>query len=297
MVQTRHVAKRQKTEECTTCMETVLFNSDSLFKIASYLSADGLLNLALTCRRFGIAQSRSDTGGDDSLSLVEETARRIVQDIATEEQMNALPSYDGENWLSKYNYLQSLRAPLTFDQLVGSIEYVEGNKSRITNHGTPDWATAFSNNIMMAGKHYASYEVRDGSGLLLGVMRPGEAVQSAMGSPLFRKFYDNFSQSRLSVRYNNTVNCCMYGSSGYCWSSDWGEGYSNSQPWDGMEELSASPYKIGMLLDLDEGTLSVYKNGRKLGVMKRGLAGHYCWVIAMRQGAKVTIKRGTVPES
>ena len=55
-------------------------------KIPSYLGADGLLTLTLTCRRFGI-------GGDgvESLSLVEETARRIVQDIATEEEMAALP--------------------------------------------------------------------------------------------------------------------------------------------------------------------------------------------------------------
>ena len=45
MVQTNNVAKRQKVEECTSCMELVLFNSDSLFKIASYLPADGLLNL------------------------------------------------------------------------------------------------------------------------------------------------------------------------------------------------------------------------------------------------------------
>ena len=62
---------------------------------------------------------------DDNLSLIEETARRIVHDIATNEQMNALPNYEGDNWLSKYNYLQLLQMPLTFDQLVGQIEYVE----------------------------------------------------------------------------------------------------------------------------------------------------------------------------
>ena len=95
MVLTRHVAKRQKTEECTSCMESVLFNSDSLFKIASYLPAEGLLNLALTCRRFGIGIAPlSDSDGDSSLSLVEETAHRIVHDIATEEEMNALPMMD-----------------------------------------------------------------------------------------------------------------------------------------------------------------------------------------------------------
>ena len=109
--------------------ESVLFfNSDSLFKIASYLSAEGLFNLALTCRRFGIGD------GDSSLSLVDETTRRVVQNIATEEEMDALPCYDGDNWLCKYNYLLSLRIPLAFDQLVGQqIGYVEGNKSRVFN--------------------------------------------------------------------------------------------------------------------------------------------------------------------
>ena len=130
MVHTRNAAKRQKTEECTSCMESVMFNSDSLFKIASYLPAEGLLNLALTCQRFGVATTANNVGGDgdDSLSLVEETARRIVHVVATDEQMNALPRYDGDNWLCKYNYLRLLQMPLTFDHLVGLIEYVDGNQ-------------------------------------------------------------------------------------------------------------------------------------------------------------------------
>ena len=287
-VETRNV------EECTSCMESVLFNSDSLFRIACYLPADGLLNLALTCRRFGI-------GCDDSSSLVEETARRVLRHAATDEEMAALPGYDGDNWLSKYNYLRSLRAPLTFDQLVGGrIEYAEGNKSRVvsvdTGFGT-GWATAFSNNIMMAGKHYVSFEVHHHrTGLFLGVIRPGEAMQNAKGSPLWQDFYNNFTQRKGSVQYNNIVNCCMYRSfNGHCWSSDW-EGIPDSQTWDGMEEIS-SPCKIGMLLDLDKGTMSVYKDGRKLGVMKRGLAGHYCWFVSLPRGTRVTIKRETVPAS
>ena len=309
MVQTRrHVFKRQKTEECTSYMESVLFNSDSLFKIASYLlPADGLLNLALTCTRFGITQSRSDAGGNDSLSLVDETARRVVHDVATDDEMAALPCYDGDNWLCKYNYLQSSKAPLIFDQLVGRIVYVEGKRSCVTNNYTYhyDWTTAFSNNIMMAGKHYASFEVCHGNSLFLGVMRPGEAMQTALKiNPLMPDFYNHFTQRKGSLQYNNSVNCCMYSSVDHCcWSSAWRgnsdsawEGNSDSQPWDGMEAISGS-CKIGMLLDLDEGTLSVYKNGRRLGVMKRGLAGHYCWVVAMVQGTQVTIKRGTLPAS
>ena len=288
MVQTRHAAKRHKTEECKSCVESVLFNSDSLFKVASYLSADDLLNLALTCRRFGISSN-------DSLSLIEETARRLVQDIATEEEKNALPGYDGYNWPCKYNYLQSLRMPLNFDQLVGPIRYVDGNKSRVVNR--PDaWGTAFSNNIMMAGKHYASFEVVS-RGLTLGVMRPGEVMQSAKGDPLTASFYEHFTQREGSEQYNNSVNCCMYGAfDGHCYSQDWGGGSTDREPCDGMERVSGS-CKIGMLLDLDEGTLSVYKNERKLGVMKRGLAGHYCWVVSILLETEVTIKRGTVPAS
>ena len=71
-----NVAKRQKIEPCTltkqgassqtSCIDLVLFNTDSLFKIASYLPATDLLNLALSCRRYGMAAE-----GDDSLSLIE----------------------------------------------------------------------------------------------------------------------------------------------------------------------------------------------------------------------------------
>ena len=68
--------------------------------------------------------------------------------------------------------------------------------------------------------------------------------------------------------------------------------------WDGMEIMSSGG-EMGLLLDLDldEGTLTVYKNGRKLGVMKRGLAGPYCWVASMISGTSITIKRGTIPPS
>jgi len=39
--------------------------------------------------------------------------------------------------------------------------------------------------------------------------------------------------------------------------------------------------ELGLLLDLDEGTLSVYKNGVRLGTMMSGLSGEYVWVMQM----------------
>lgn len=98
----------------------------------------------------------------------------------------------------------------------------------------------------------------------------------------------------------NSIQCCLYYAPlGDCYSSDWGdstEDYPTGSTWEGSESISAdSGGSIGMLLDLDEGTLSVYKNGRKLGVMKRGLAGPYCWVVSLGRHSQITMKRGTIP--
>lgn len=51
--------------------------------------------------------------------------------------------------------------------------------------------------------------------------------------------------------------------------------------WEGVEETEESSFKIGMVLDLDKGTLDVYKNDRRLGTMMSGLAGEYCWVVSL----------------
>ena len=151
---------------------------------------------------------------------------------------------------------------------------------------------------MMAGKHYSSFEVCNCGSLMVGVMRPGEAMQSASSNPLNPEFYRHFAQREGSQQYNNTVNCCMYYTYDGCrYSHDW-EGNFVRETWHGQERLPGNiSCTIGMLLDLDEGTLSVYKNGRKLGVMKRGLAGQYCWFVSLVTGSQVTIKRGTMPAS
>jgi len=89
-----------------------------------------------------------------------------------------------------------------------------------------------------------------------------------------------------------------YSYNGNCCTSNWigSNDYGTDKTWDGTESMSSNG-TIGMLLDLDEGTLSVYKNGRKLGVMKRGLAGEYCWVVSIHKGVQITLKRGTIPPS
>jgi hypothetical protein len=53
-----------------------------------------------------------------------------------------------------------------------------------------------------------------------------------------------------------------------------------------------------MLLDLDQGTMTVYKNDERLGVMATGLSGEYSWAVTLYgQGSSVRIETGAAPAS
>ena len=78
-------------------------------------------------------------------------------------------------------------------------------------------------------------------------------------------------RSQRTARWGESiVHCCTYNCfDGLCCWTDWGNG-RDSFHWQGREGLPGRG-TIGLLLDLDEGTLSVFKNGRRrLGVMKDG---------------------------
>ena len=316
----RNKNDNNKKQKVNNDKEGVLFNTDTLSKITSYLPSTDLLNLGLTSKRF----SAPFQSNNDKPSLIEESARIAVQDIATEEQLAVLPYYQGSSSLEVNHHLQLLRGPLTFDQLVGA-EYVEKEDKScvkylpilsiesimIDNYGYKNEmnyciGTAFSNNIMAGGKHYATFKTYQPPStiskihhpyelgrVLVGVMRPGEVNAFARDVPFLKDFYENFHRHTYK---NNGIQCCMYDTGlGDCISSDWIDRLS-VDTWE-RSVIMIPGDEIGMLLDLDEGMLTVYKNGRKLGVMRRGLAGPYCWVVSMFEGAQVTIQRGTIPPS
>jgi len=64
--------------------------------------------------------------------------------------------------------------------------------------------------------------------------------------------------------------------------------------WEGAEPCYGRA-KIGLLLDLDEGTLTAYKDGRRLGVMKTGLTGVYSWSIEVNRNHEIAIQRLALP--
>ena len=62
--------------------------------------------------------------------------------------------------------------------------------------------------------------------------------------------------------------------------TDWEREVEHWETWEGMEDCEAGD-TIGMLLDFNNGTLAVYKSNRRLGVMKDGLSGSYCWYVTL----------------
>ena len=101
------------------------------------------------------------------------------------------------------------------------------------------------------------------------------------------------SQTTAKWRHSN-VNCCNYDcNTGECDWADWNNGGAYSE-WHGQEVLGGSG-TIGFLLDLDEGTLSVFKNGRRLGVMKDELGGEYVWFVSVYTACTISMSRGRAP--
>ena len=68
--------------------------------------------------------------------------------------------------------------------------------------------------------------------------------------------------------------------------------------WQGMQGAIEQGDRIGMLLDLDQGTMTVYKNDERLGVMATGLSGEYSWAVTLyKQDSSARMESAPAPAS
>ena len=273
-------------------------------QITSFLGTSlELLNLALTCKSFGRRQAASTL----NWSLVEEVARQAVSSTATDAEMSSLPRYVSgvTTWLSILDRFERL---LIFDVLLGGhIEYANGDKTTV--YGTNDYlCTAASNHyVMSSGAHYAEFRI---TGVpWIGIVRPMPNLDASAYARSYCCFvgepdlYPVFLAQRSDRWGDSNVCACQYQcENGYLSWTDWDEanGDDNEYYWEGMEGCRTGD-TVGMLLNLDEGTLTVYKNNLRLGVMKDGLSGSYCWYVTVADGSglgreqeAVSIQRGTL---
>jgi hypothetical protein len=145
--------------------------------------------------------------------------------------------------------MELLRVPLAFGRAHGNITLSE-NGAVATKGLGGGWRAAASTAVMRSGRHFAQFTMVEGIAMFFGVIRPGWDVEGGGDAEEVdgHCFYDTFSGSR--------------------WPGNW----------EGMQPARQQGDRIGMLLDLDQGSMTVWKNGEQLGVMQaEGLTGPLCW--------------------
>ena len=299
--------KRSKTEH----LVLTTLGNDATVHLASFLGATDFASLGRTCGHFG----RSCVGSDGQMtSLVEDLAGQVVYGSATDYEKSVLV---GETQIKKLHELELMRLPLYFQQLIGSgnaIRYPQPEDKSIISVSYSDdgSASVISNHVMRTGRHYVTFFV-------CGVTDPPLRLEFGVIRPIKdwdKKGLDNFDPTCFSSRHHkhreqllaerteqwgNDLHCCIYNNiGGKCYHSSWSdEDQWRGDEWEGMEPLlqtgqpigDMNGYKVGLLLDLNSGTLSVFKDGRMLGVMKEGLTGAYCWCFCGHT-CEVKIERG-----
>ena len=294
--------KRQK----VATVESALFNPDVVFLLASLLDARDLCQMALTCKTLGGKQG-------NGLSFVEEASRRQFE-CATVWERSCLPKYDDEGWIELYHHLLMLRSKLTFDQLVGrsNIQYGTVDKATVSTK-TNSWlmcSALCSNHVMRAGRHFALFAALT-RGEQIGVIRPiqtdldgdpddvfviGEHsvyMGGLIAEPMFPQFFEYLMAKRTERWGDSDVHFCKVDTYGQFWWCDWTSELKRGN----RNDVFQDSLPIGLLLDLNEGTLSMYQNGQRLATLKDGLAGEYCWFGAVWRGdASISIHRASASD-
>ena len=142
-----------------------------------------------------------------------------------------------------------LRVPLSFGRAHGDFRLTESGVVATKGVAGYIWRSAASKVAMRSGRHFARFTVVEGESLFFGVVRPGWDVEG--GAQAFHE-------------------------DGHCFfdTAHDGKRYSGNFDWQGKQTARGQGDRIGMLIDLDQGSMPVWKNDAKLGVMQAaGLRG------------------------
>ncbi|EJK44982.1 hypothetical protein THAOC_36436, partial [Thalassiosira oceanica] len=133
---------------------------------------------------------------------------------------------------------------------------------------------------MSSGAHYAEFLITGDPSI--GIVRPMPGLEAGAYQEKFSFYYSSLFPDFLAQRSDDWGNshvhacdfCCYDGTMSF---TDWDD-YIIDNEWEGKEPCQSGD-TIGMLLNFNEGTLTVYRNNRLLGVLKDGLSGPYCWYV------------------
>ena len=259
---------------------------DTLLAIAIALSTPvDLLRLVLTChaaaqRFYFTATSYSGavpSGGGtaaaaqqqaETWSIIQEAARQWIASCTDQEQ-GWVPRRGRERWLGLMWEVEVLRRGAVFGRSHEDITLSEGGAVHMKVADDVHDRTAASKVVMRAGRHYAQFTLVGGY-MLFGVIRPGWDVEGG------------------EVAHTVDGHCFYYTGNG--------TRYPGRREWGGMQTAREDGDRIGMLLDLDQGSMTVYKNDERLGVMAIGLSGEYSWAVSgYRQDSSARIDVAALP--
>ena len=244
---------------------------DTLLNIARFLpTAKDLLCLQLACPRFAakvIAATGSAQGGAAAapvmLSIVEEAGRQWITGCSEQERGWA-PRRELESWLGLMREVELLRLPLVFGRAHASLTLIEGG-AVATKDVDGSWWCAASTVVMRSGRHFAQFTVEsDDAFKSFGVIRAGWDVELGTGAYIVdgHCFYHTANRQR----------------------------WPGNRYWEGMQAAREQGDRIGMLLDLDQGSMTVWENGVKVGMMQaEGLSGPLCWAVSVGDGRGATM--------
>ena len=254
---------------------------DTLLNIACFIpTAKDLLSLRLTNTRFSvkcIAAPTVGAGGEgaaaapEMLCIAEEAARLWVAGCS-EQERGWVPRRELESWLCLMQKVGLLRVPLAFGRAHGEMTLTEGGAvatKRVTSDGT--CRSAATNVAMRSGRYFASFTLVQGHYVFFGAIRPNWGVEGV-------------------AEAQHVDGHCFFNTHG-------GRRCPGFHDWKGMQSAKQGD-RIGMLLDLDQGSMTVWKNDEKLGVMHaEGLSGPLCWAVGLAlQGASARIGSAPLPE-
>ena len=125
---------------------------------------------------------------------------------------------------------------------------------------------------MRSGRHFAQLTMLEGDDMLCRVIQADWDVE---GGPY------------------------AYNGGGHCFFATFANGnrFPGGYDWEGGQGAEDGGDRIGMLLDLDQGSMPIWKNDVKLGVMAaEGLSGPLCWVAELHDEDEfVRIESALIP--
>ena len=127
------------------------------------------------------------------------------------------------------------------------------------------YRAAASKAVMRSVRYFAQFTVLDYEDMFFGVIQPGWDVERG-----------DEAEKRDGHCFYDTLD-------GRCYPGRAGPG---RRDWEGMQNAQEQGDRISMLLDLDQGSMTVWKDDVRLGVMvAEGLRGPLCWAVSLYYGA------------